>query len=450
MSREGSPRNAEPSGGILRRAARNSGMLLGGKSVAGMMQLATFALAARGLGVHDFGIFSVVVAQVMLLTGLAAFDSNQAVIRYGVPHLSAGNRAGFQALFKAGTLLDLGAAAFAAVAAVALAPLVIGGMGWGAHVVLLAQLAAPLSFANALSTQKSVLRLFDRFDLLSTHAIVTPLLRLIFIAALWATGKTLGWYIAAWLVAGWAGAVVAFWFAWREAARRGLLIGITPSLRRLTHGNAGVWRFSLISNLNSSVAMVPTHLSVLLVANLLGPAAAGTFRVAREMGTGMLKPVDLVNQALYPDMQRLVAARNWRRLTRTAVRAGLAAAATGAAVTLLILVAGKALVSLIFGPAFLAAMPILILMGAGTSVRMLAFAADPVMYALGRPSAPLMISIVSALMFIGIMLWRLPIDGLEGGGWAFVGMGVLGCALSAWNAWRLVRQERGQDSLPDR
>jgi O-antigen/teichoic acid export membrane protein len=434
--------NGEPSGGILRRAARNSGMLLGGKSAGGLMQLGTFALAARGLGVHDFGIFSVLVAQVMLLTGLAAFDSNQAIIRYGVPHLSADNRTGFQALIKAGTLLDVGAAAVAAIAAVALAPLVIGRMEWGPHVVLLAQMTAPLSFANALSTQKALLRLFDRYDLLSTHAIVTPLLRLIFIGGLWAAGATLGWYIAAWLVAGWAGAAVAFWFAWREVARRGLLAGMTPSLRRLTHGNAGVWRFSLISNLNSSVAMVPTHLSVLLVANLLGPAAAGMFRVAREMGTGMLKPVDLVNQALYPDMQRLVATRNWRRLTRTAVRAGLAAAATGAAVTLLIVVAGETIVSLIFGHAFVAVMPILILMGAGTSIRMLSFAADPVMYALGRPSAPLMISIASALMFIGIMLWRIPIDGLAGGGWAFVGMGVLGCALSGWAAWRMVRQER--------
>jgi O-antigen/teichoic acid export membrane protein len=141
-------------------------------------------------------------------------------------------------------------------------------------------------------------------------------------------------------------------------------------------------------------------------------------------------------------MQRLVATGNWRRLTRTAVRAGLAAAATGAAVTLLIVVAGETIVSLIFGHAFVAVMPILILMGAGTSIRMLSFAADPVMYALGRPSAPLMISIASALMFIGIMLWRMPIDGLAGGGWAFVGMGVLGCALSGWAAWRMVRQER--------
>ena len=435
----------EPRGGILRRAVRNAGLLLGGKSAAGMMQLGTFALAARGLGVHDFGIFSVVVAQVMLLTGLAAFDSNQAVIRYGVPHLNADDRAGFQALIKAGTLLDLGAAALAAAAAVMIAPFLARRLDWGPHLVLLAQLAAPLSFANAISTQKGVLRLLGRFDLLTTHAIVTPGLRLVFFASLWAAQAPLGWYLAMWLVAGWAGAAVAFWFAWREAGRRGLLAGIDGSLRRLADANAGVWRFSIVSNLNSSVALIPTHLSVLLVAGILGPAAAGVFRIAREVGTGMLKPVDLVNQALYPDMARLVTTRNWRRLTRAAVRAGLAAAATGAAVTLLILVAGNGIVNLVFGRAFQAAVPILIAMGAATSIRVSAFAADPVMYALGRPEIPLLLSIASAGLFVAILLWRLPIDGLPGSGWAFMGMGALGGTLSALAAWRMIEHERRQD-----
>ena len=437
--------NGEPSRGILRRAAGNAGMLLGGKSASGAMQLATFALAARGLGVTEFGIFSVVVAQVMLLTGLASFDSNQAIIRYGVLHLNSGDNAGFQALVKAGTLLDVGAAALAAIVTIAVAPLLGARLGWGPDLVLLAQLAAPLAFANAISTPKGMLRLFGRFDLLSSHSVVTPALRLAFITGLWASGAALGWYIAAWVVAGWAGAAVAFWLAWREARRRELLGGMNSSLRGLAEANQGVWHFSILSNLNSSVALIPTHLSVLLVAALLGPAAAGIFRIAREFGTGMIKPVDLVAQALYPDMARLVAARSWRRLARAAVGAGLAAAATGAAVTLLVLIAGDALVNLIFGRDFVPAVPILIAMALATSIRMLAFAADPVMYALGRPGVPLAVSTASAGLFVAIMVWRLPVDGLAGAGWAFLAMGVLGCLLSALAASRMVGHERRRD-----
>jgi len=437
--------NPEPRGGILRRALRNAGLLLSGKSASGVMQLATFALAARGLGVHDFGLFSVMIAQVMLLTGLAAFDTNQAIISYGVPHLNAGDREAFQALVKAGTLLDLGAATLAALATLIVAPILGQRFGWGGDLVLLAQVAAPLAFANAISTPKGMLRLFGRFDLLSTHAVVTPGLRLLFIATLAALGLPLGWYIGAWLVAGWGGAFVAFWFAWREARRRDLLDGLTSRLSGLSGRNPGVWRFSLIANLNSSVAMVPTQLSVLLVAWLIGPAAAGVFRIAREVGTGMMKPVDVIGQTLYPDLARLVASRNWPRLIRAAARAGGAATAAGLAVTLLIILAGEPLVAFIFGPEFVPAVPVLIFMGLATSIRVLAFAAEPIMYALGRPGVALAISLTSAALFVAIMIWRLPIDGLVGAGWAFLGMGIVAGLLSAVAAIRMIARRRAWD-----
>lgn len=437
--------NPEPSGGILKRAFRNAGLLLGGKTAAGIMQLGTFALAGRGLGLDAFGLFTVVVAQVMLITGLAAFDSNQAVIRYGVLHLNAKDRQGFQALIKAGVLLDIGAAVFAVIATVIAAPLMANWLGWGPEQVLLAQLTAPLAFANAISTPRGMLRLFDRFDLLTTHSIVTPLFRLFFFFILWASDASLGWYIAAWIVAGWIGAVVIYIMAWQETAKHHLFDGMTLSFRRLAERNQGMWRFAIMSNLNSSVALVPTQLSVLIVASLLGPAAAGVFRIAREFGMGMMKPVHLVNQALYPDMARLVAARNWQRLTKAGVRAGALAALAGAGVTLLIYLVGEQIIAFVMGIDFIAATPVLVAIGIGTSIRVLAFAAEPVMYAMGRPQTPLIISIVTTVLFVGIMYWRLPIDGLNGAGWAFIGIGIAGAVLSTLAAVFMIRQEKDAD-----
>jgi len=436
-----------PKGGILKRAARNAGLLLGGKASAGAMQLGTFALAARGLGVHDFGVFSVVTAQVLLLTGLAAFDSNQAIIRYGVGHLNSGDRAAMQSLFKAGTLLDIGAATVAAIAVVFVAPLLAQRLQWGPDLVLLAQCAAPLAFANAVATPKGMLRLFGRFDLLSVQSIVTPAIRLALFAALTLAGATLAWYLAAWLVAGWTGAVVAYVVAWREAARHGLLAGMNASLRGLTRANPGMWRFAILSNLNSSVALIPTQLAVLIVAWLLGPAAAGIFRIARETATGLMKPVELMNQALYPDLARLVAARDWRRATRAAVRAGAAASAVGALVAILIWLAGPTILRTVFGPGFVPAAPILVAIGIGTSIRVSAFAADPLMFALGRPGTPLMLGALSTALFVAVLVWRLPIDGLAGAGYAFVAMGAAGAALSATAAARRIGIEREADTI---
>ena len=61
------------------------------------VQLATFAIAARALGISEFGYFSVMLAQIQLLITVATFQSNQAIVRYGVIHLGNDDRPAFQA-----------------------------------------------------------------------------------------------------------------------------------------------------------------------------------------------------------------------------------------------------------------------------------------------------------------------------------------------------------------
>jgi O-antigen/teichoic acid export membrane protein len=251
-------------------------------------------------------------------------------------------------------------------------------------------------------------------------------------------GASLGLYLMVWLAAGWIGAAVAIWLAWREAQRRDLLHGLKPSLTGLARENAGVWRFSIFSNLHYSIALIPTQLSTLLVGAVLGPAAAGLFKVAREVGTGLMKPVELVNQALYPDLARLVATQHWSRLGRAAVRAGLIAGGVGLVVTLLVLLMGRPLLMAVFGKEFGDAAPLLALLSCATMVRVLAFAADPIMYALDRPSAPLRIAIVTNLIFVAMLVWRLPVDGLIGAGWSYLVLGANAGLFSALWARRLI------------
>ncbi|MCF8709233.1 lipopolysaccharide biosynthesis protein [Rhizorhapis sp. SPR117] len=421
---------------ILRRAAGNAGRLLGGKASAGVMQLGTFAIAARALGATEFGVFSVLIAQVMLFAGLASFESSQAVIRYGVPHLQSGDTAAAQALFKAGTLLDLGAAA--ALAMVMTAPLFARWLGWDARLMHLAQAAAPLTFAGAIGTSKGMLRLFDRYDLLSWHSIVTPLARLMFIGAAALAGLSLGWYLAAWVIAGWLGTLAAAALAWREAHRRRLLRGLDRSVRGLGRAQPGMWRFALFANLTGSIGLVPSHLATVIVAAVLGEGAAGAYRIGREVATGLLKPIDLVDQAIYPDLARLVHARAWRRLVHTAVRGGAGAVMIFAGMTVLIALAGPWLLDRIFGPAFAAAAPLLVAIGVATTVRAIAFAAEPIVYAFGRPEISFLVSALAGALFVSVLFWRLPRDGLGGAGWAFIVMdGTIAC-LSALAAAKMV------------
>jgi O-antigen/teichoic acid export membrane protein len=251
---------------------------------------------------------------------------------------------------------------------------------------------------------------------------VTPAARLIGIAAAYVSGASFTTYLVVWLIAGWLGTLAAQWLGFREAGRRGCLAGLTWSLSDLTHSNEGIWRFTVASNLHSTLAIVPTHLATFLVGAMLDPIAAGLFKVARELGSGIAKPVDLINQSVYPDIARLVQTRAWHGLSWTVVSAGAVAATLSGLATLLIAIAGGPLLALIFGPDFARAESLLLMMSLATTIMVMTFAVDPMIYAFGRPGKLVITSIVSTALFILVLWWRLPIDGLIGAGFAYLAM----------------------------
>ena len=416
--------------GMMKRALRNVGLLLTSKGATGLMQLGSFALIARGLGPVEFGLFALLQTHVQFLSGVATVQSNQAVIHYGVKHLAAGDVPAFQAIVKAGTLLDVAGALVAMVLAVLLAPAVASFLEWDARIVFYAQCFAPLALANAIATPKGMLRLFDRFDLLARHVMVTPAVRLAGSAVAFLLDAPLPAYLAVWLIAGYAGAAVALGMAWRQAARRGLLAGLNADLRGLSRCNPGVWRFMAISNVYSTLALVPNYLSVFLVGGIVGPVAAGLYKIAREIGTAIAKPVDLLNQALYPDIARLASAHDWHNLTWIAIRAGLLAGGVGALLLLAVMLAGETIVAALFGADFVDATPVLRLLVLATAISVTVFASEPVLYALGRPDVLLKMSVLVNGVLFGLMAWMLQVMGLIGAGWASVATALLGALLS--------------------
>jgi O-antigen/teichoic acid export membrane protein len=432
------------SSGVLRRALKNAGLLLTGKAAAGFFQLCSFALAARGLGLSAFGVFSIILAQVQLLTGLAAFQSNQAVVRYGVAHLKSDDRVGFQEMLKAGTLLDVSAASLAMIGSVVLAPFFGRQLDWDDGLISMAQFVSVLALTNAIATPKGLLRLFGRFDLLAQHAVVTPLARLIGVGACYASGAALPIYLAAWIAGGLLGAIVAVWLGWREVRRRGLLQGMRPSVTNLSQQNEGIWGFSILANFHSSIALIPSHLGTLLVGMILTPAAAGLYKIAQEVGTGLAKPVELLNQSVYPDVARIVSAGEWHRLTRTVLYAGLIAGGASGLITVLVIGGGRPIIAAFFGEAYLSTFPVLILIQVAVTVSVLVFAIDAALYSLGRPSRPLTTALLANLVFAGVLIWRLPLDGLSGAGFAYLGSSLVTFTLSIfWYRRELVVARRG-------
>lgn len=428
--------------GVLRRALANAGLLLTGKGAAGLMQLATLALAARALGLEDFGLFSVMLAQIQLLVVLATFQSNQAVVRYGVEHLNSGDRTAFQKLIKFGTMLDMAAALAASVAAFLLAPFVAEQAGWDSSYVPAAQLLALLPLMNAISTPKGMLRLFGRFDLLARQVTATPLVRLVGTIVLAFAGGSLFQFAAVWIIAGAFGGLIAFALAWREARRQDLLTGMDLSLRGAARSNKGIWSFSIFSNLQSSFALLPAQMGTLIIGFALGPAAAGLMRVAQEIGTALAKPIELINQTVYPDVTRLVSASRWKRLRKLIARSGFSAFVVGALSTVLLFLAGETVIRLIFGSDYAGAVNVLLLISIATTIKVALFAAEPTLFALGMPARLLVTALLVDLVFVAVLLAAIPSLGILAAGLAYVASALTSLLVSYY--WLATLLPRGK------
>jgi O-antigen/teichoic acid export membrane protein len=207
-----------------------------------------------------------------------------------------------------------------------------------------------------------------------------------------------------------AGDLYGWFLGWRELKRRDLLQGIRPTLRPETL--PGAWRFASHVNLNASVQAVWGPIARLVVGGLLGAAGAALFRVASNLADGAGKPADLLAKAFYPEVARmdLTTKKPWKLMLRgTAFASGMAIVAI-----LVLLLAGKPIVSFLFGKEFLGAYDALLILMVVPFIGVFSFPLPPMLYALDRPDAPVTARLIgSAVFFLSIapLSWQLGVNG---------------------------------------
>ncbi|MFQ5468325.1 MAG: lipopolysaccharide biosynthesis protein, partial [Kiloniellaceae bacterium] len=406
--------------GPLRRMFKNAGILLGGKTMAGLLELAAFAITARALEPASFGILIVILTYARLIAGLTKFQSWQAVIRYGAGCLEQDRRDDFQGLIKFTALLDVGSAIVGAAIVLAAAPLAGQWLGWDADTLPLAMLGSLLVLFTISATPTGILRLFDRFDLLAAQSTVTPTLRLLGSAMAYVLDAGLAGFVVAWIASGIAGRLALVVLGWRELARQGLIAGMTWSLRRLVKPHPGLWRFVWSANLSVTLNMVTERARPLIVSWILGPAAVALFEVARRFADAIIKPARHLGQSIYPELARLASQGAGKPLRKLVLR-GAAVAGGGALVAFVIIaIVGQDLIGLIVGASYTGAYHLMVLLALASAISVAVFPIGPVMFTTGRAHILLLLTFILSTLYFGLLVMLLGQMGLIGAGIAGV------------------------------
>ena len=389
---------------------RNVAWLFGGRGYVGIASVGYFAIAARALGPHGFGTFSLVLAFAQSAMNLAQFQSWQAIIRYGAGHLASGRGSRLGRLLGFTATLDMaGSAAGMALTAGALRW--IGPMlGWGAADQARALVFTGVVLLSVYATPTGALRLLDRFDLLAWCEGISPTIRLAGALALWAAGAALRQFLWLWMIS-YVASALGLWFgAWWEMRRRAFRLRFSRRDFGLAwRQNRGIAWFMVQTNLGSSLETLPQQFGTLAVGAVAGAATAGAFRVASKLARALAKPVQYIVRVFYPEVARLVASGQQATVGQLVRRATLWAALCGLALVVLMGASGHRLMHLLAGRHFDLATSALLFVAIASAIELGRFALEPLLLARGKAGPLLLAKLGGFLAFAtGLVLFLRP------------------------------------------
>jgi O-antigen/teichoic acid export membrane protein len=255
------------------------------------------------------------------------------------------------------------------------------------------------------ATPIGVLRALDRFDLISWQGSTYPIARSILAGIGWWQGWSLPAFVAIWFVTDIGGDLYMWFLAGREFRRKVGAGGVRPTLS--PKGLPGAWPFAIQVNVHSSLMSAWGPVARVIIGGLLGPASAALYRVASSLADSAQKPADLLAKAYYPEVVRmdLKSKRPWKLMLRGTAMAS----AFGIAAVLLVLLLGRWLLGTVFGPEFIPAYPVLLVLIGIPLLWMVGFPLMPMLYALDRPDAPLKARAFGTVVYLAIvapLCWR--------------------------------------------
>jgi O-antigen/teichoic acid export membrane protein len=406
------------SDGAFRAIVRNASYLGSGNLVSALLGLLALACAGRGLSPTLFGTLVVVQAYAKTVSDIAKFQTWQFVVQFGTPALARTDHDRFRDVVGFSFGLDLASGLVALLAGMALLPLLGHAVGIQPDDFWWALAYCTLIPTMTAATPTGILRAIDRFDLIAVQQAITPLLRAIGSVIAYFAHLGFPGFIATWYVSSLVGDVALWLFAVRELRRQNIPHALRPGLlgpaRRLT----GAWSFVWTTNFAHSIWSARNAGSNVLVGIVLGPAAAGLFKVAQTFFDAAGTPASLMQKSFYPEIMRLdpASTRPWKLGLHTAMLAG----GLGVLVALLLSLVGEPVIAYVFGAQYTEAYNLLRIMSVALVVSMASFPLESLLYVAGKQRAALVAQALAAAVYALLLIGMSHAFGITGAAIAYV------------------------------
>ncbi len=406
------PAPVDAIGDMRRAVARNLGWLLASRGVIAVLSLFYLGIATRSLGVVGFGRFALIIGAAQTLAALVTFQSWQIIVQYGSGLLARDDRPALGRLYRGTALVDFGSAVVGAILAWIILEIWGEMLGIGPTLKRATLIFAVVQLLTIRSTPLGILRLRDKFSKGALADSVAPVARFVGAILVALIHPTVQGFLAVWGAA----EIVTAATYWIMVARDGdlALMRQARGSRHLPREHPGIVRYALSTNASATLGLSSKQVPLLIVGAAAGPAAAGAFRLAAQLAQALAKLSQMVSRAAFPEMVRTVRDAEPAVLGRLLMRLFLASVAAAAAIMVLVLIAGKPVLSLVGGRDFRGAWPILLWLALAGCLDFATVAVDTVLTALQRAGTVFAIRAAGVVLMLGSTLFLIPLFGATG------------------------------------
>jgi O-antigen/teichoic acid export membrane protein len=398
---------------ILKRMFKNASVLFSGKTVAGLMGLISISLAARTLGPTKLGVFALIQSYATIIDRLANFQCWQAMIKFGADFLKQGRKDDFKSLAKFCMLLD----AATAVAGTAISILIICILGkwkgWQQETIYTAVIYSFCILLDLHGTPVGLLRLFNKFKLISAAAVAGAFLKLVLAVFAYMLSGSLMVFAAIWVAAWLAESVFLLFTSWQQVNKKADGNFLKAKLSNIVKDKS-LWKFVLSTNINQSVRLASREFDVLITGAILGTTSTGIYKIARQFASILASLIEPVYQAIYPELAHLAAEKRFSDLKHTAAKTAVIAGSASLLVWLVWALFGRWILSIAAGEEFRRAWGVTVVFMFAFVIWGFAFCLPAGLLALGRAGKILLVQTIALVVFLPTLYLLLTSIGLIG------------------------------------
>ena len=397
---------------LLRRILKNSGYLFSSSTIGMGLAMIQSVLAARLLGVAEFGLLGMVMAFASSIYRLLSFRIGELVVKYGGEYLANNRKDRTSAILKAGALTETATSITAYLLLYLLAPLASEYIIKDPTATLFIRYYALGLLANFITgTSAALLQLSNHFRSQALIGLGQNILTVSIITYAYFSDGDI-WLVLTAYLAGkvFFGLSLGFWGLHRANELLGrdwmrARFNLLPPRREF-------WSFAFSSNFSGTVNLVTRDSEVLWLGFLLpgevGKISAGYYKTALALINLILMPINPFIATTFPEIARAVGEGAWQKLKTLLKRLTAISAAWTISVGIFLLIAGEWLITLFYGAEYAPATPAALILLIGFGTANILYWNRPLLLSLGMPTYPLKVMVLTGIAKIGLSFLLVP------------------------------------------